>query len=48
MPGNEIIGKEELNEINTVFKKGGVLFFSGFEKKRKNYFAVKKIWKKCK
>ena len=48
MPGNEIIGKEELKEITTIFKKGGVLFFSGFKKKRKNYFAVKKFEKQIK
>ena len=34
MPGNEIIGKEELKEITTIFKKGGVLFFSGFKKRK--------------
>ena len=35
MPGNEIIGKEELKEITTIFKKGGVLFFLDLKKKEK-------------
>ena len=42
MPGNELIGREELKEINKIFKKSdGVLFAHGFEKRRKNIFRVR-------
>tara|TARA_B100001123_G_C15292128_1_gene1017826 strand:- start:764 stop:1900 length:1137 start_codon:yes stop_codon:yes gene_type:complete len=42
MPGNELVGKEELREINKIFKKSnGVLFAHGFEKRRKNIFRVR-------
>ena len=42
MPGNELIGREELKEINKIFKKSdGVLFAHGFEKRRKNIFKVR-------
>ena len=47
MPGNEIIGKEELKEITTIFKKVVFYFFLDL-KKRKNYFAVKKFEKQTK
>ena len=42
MPGNELIGKEELNEIKQIFtKSGGVLFAHAFDKRRKNIFRVR-------
>ena len=34
MPGYELIGIEEQNEINEVFKNGGVLFRHGFDELR--------------
>jgi len=41
MSGNEIIGKEELNNIIDIFKKSnGVLFAHGFDKRRNNIFRV--------
>jgi len=43
MPGNEIIGKEELNELKKIFDNGSVLFSLGFENKRNGYFAVRKF-----
>ena len=42
MPGNELIGKEELAQISKIFRKsGGVLFAHGFEERRKNIFRVR-------
>ncbi len=42
MPGNELVGKEELKEINKIFKESdGVLFAHGFEKRRNNIFRVR-------
>jgi 8-amino-3,8-dideoxy-alpha-D-manno-octulosonate transaminase len=43
MPGFEIIGKEEKLELNSIFKKGSVLFRHGFDAKRKGSFKVKKF-----
>ena len=40
MPGNELIGKEELENINFVFQNGAVLFRQGFEAKRSNCYMV--------
>ena len=37
MPGFELIDKEELKAVNSIFKDGGVLFAHGFEKIRKNF-----------
>ncbi len=49
MPGNELIGKEELKEINGIFKKSdGVLFAHGFDKRRKNIFRVRNFEKNLK
>ena len=49
MPGNEIIGIEELKEINAIFKKSnGVLFAHGFDKRRKNIFRVRNFEKNLK
>ena len=36
MPGFEVIGAEEFNEVKDVFDKGGVLFRHGFDNLR-NY-----------
>ena len=42
MPGNELIGKEELREVIKVFNEsGGVLYAHGFEKRRNNIFRVR-------
>ena len=44
MPGNEIIGKEELNELKKIFSKSnGVLFAHAFEKRRNNIFRIRKF-----
>jgi len=40
MAGFELIGKEERDEVNDVFNKGGVLFRHGFEKMRKGVYKV--------
>tara|TARA_A100001015_G_scaffold258860_1_gene302392 strand:+ start:2846 stop:4012 length:1167 start_codon:yes stop_codon:yes gene_type:complete len=49
MPGNELIGKEEQKEINSIFKKSnGVLFAHGFDKRRKNIFRVRNFEKNLK
>ena len=42
MPGNELIGIKELNEIKKIFtKSNGVLFAHSFDKRRKNIFRVR-------
>tara|TARA_B100001173_G_C16009553_1_gene557113 strand:+ start:478 stop:1635 length:1158 start_codon:yes stop_codon:yes gene_type:complete len=41
MPGFELIGIEEQNEINDIFKNGGILFRHGFDNLRNNCFKVK-------
>ena len=43
MPGFELIGKEEINEINEIFNNGGILFRHGFEGLRNNCFKVKEF-----
>ncbi len=43
MPGFEIIGKEEKLELNSIFKKGSVLFRHGFDLKRKGSYKVKQF-----
>jgi len=40
MPGYEVIGTEELAEIQDVFANGGVLFRHGFEGQRNNCYKV--------
>jgi 8-amino-3,8-dideoxy-alpha-D-manno-octulosonate transaminase len=46
MPGFELIGKTEFNEIKKIFtKSNGVLFAHGFDKLRKNIFRVRKFEK---
>lgn len=41
MPGNEVIGSEELAEISEIFERGGVLFRQGFEPVRNGCFKVR-------
>ncbi len=41
MPGYEVIGSEELAEIQDVFSNGGILFRHGFDGLRNNCFKVK-------
>ena len=43
MPGFELIGSEELNQIKEIFENGSVLYRSGFEEKRNNCFKVKEF-----
>ncbi len=43
MPGFEIIGKEEKLELNSIFKKGSVLFRHGFDIKRRGSYKVKQF-----
>jgi 8-amino-3,8-dideoxy-alpha-D-manno-octulosonate transaminase len=46
MPGFEVISKEEVNEVNSIFKKGGgVLFRFGFDNLRKGSYKVDKFEK---
>lgn len=41
MPGFELIGKEELNEINDIFTNGGILFRHGFDNLRNGCYKVR-------
>ena len=43
MPGYELIGSEELAEIQDVFRKGGILCRQGFDGLRKDSFKVRKF-----
>ncbi len=43
MPGFEVIGKEEMDQIAQIFKNGGVLFRQGFDNLRNNCFKVKEF-----
>jgi len=45
MPGYEVIGKEEQNEINNVFENGGILFRQGFNSERNECYKVNKFEK---
>ena len=46
MPGYELIGKEELDEIKEIFNNGGILFRHGFDNLRGNTYKVKEFEKK--
>ena len=46
MPGFELIGKEEQEAVNEVFKEGGILFAHGFDSLRKK-FHVREFEAKC-
>ena len=41
MPGYELIGESELEEIKLIFSNGGILFRQGFENLRNNCYKVK-------
>lgn len=43
MPGYEVIGKEELEQINEIFSSGAILFRHGFEKQRGECFKVREF-----
>ncbi|MBX7148101.1 DegT/DnrJ/EryC1/StrS family aminotransferase [bacterium] len=43
MPGFEVIGIEEQNEVNDVFARGGVLFRHGFDQLRGDCYKVKEF-----
>ena len=43
MPGYEVIGKEEREEILDLFDKGGILFRHGFDSLRNNCYKVKEF-----
>jgi 8-amino-3,8-dideoxy-alpha-D-manno-octulosonate transaminase len=43
MPGYEVIGDEELAEIQDVFRHGGILFRHGFDGLRNNCYKVKEF-----
>ena len=45
MPGFEVIGAEEFNEVKDVFDKGGVLFRHGFDNLRNNCYKTKEFEK---
>ena len=46
MPGFELIGKEEQEAVNEVFKEGGILFAHGFDSLRKK-FHVREFEARC-
>lgn len=49
MPGHELVGKKELDEIKKIFKySDGVLFAHGFDQRRKNIFRVRNFEDKIK
>jgi 8-amino-3,8-dideoxy-alpha-D-manno-octulosonate transaminase len=43
MPGYEVIGKEELAEVQDVFTHGGILFRHGFDALRNNCYKVREF-----
>lgn len=43
MPGFEVIGNEELEEIQDIFRRGGILFRHGFDALRNNCFKVREF-----
>jgi 8-amino-3,8-dideoxy-alpha-D-manno-octulosonate transaminase len=45
MPGYEVIGREEQDEVQDVFANGGVLFRHGFDGLRKNCYKVQQFEK---
>jgi 8-amino-3,8-dideoxy-alpha-D-manno-octulosonate transaminase len=45
MPGFELIGKEEQNEINDLFDKSGILFRHGFDNLRNGVYKVREFEK---
>ena len=45
MPGFEVIGNEEFQEIKDIFDKGGVLFRHSFDNLRNGSFKVRQFEK---
>ena len=45
MPGFELIAKEELNEVQDLFKNSGILFRHGFDGLRNNIYKVREFEK---
>ena len=43
MPGFEVIGEEEKNQINDVFERGGILFRHGFDHLRNDCYKTKEF-----
>lgn len=43
MPGFELIGKEELEQVTQVFENGGVLFRQGFDQLRRGVYKVREF-----
>ena len=43
MPGYELIGDPELNQIQDIFQNGSILFRHGFDSVRNNCFKVKEF-----
>lgn len=43
MPGFEVIGNEELEEIQDIFSRGGILFRHGFDALRNNCYKVREF-----
>lgn len=43
MPGYEVIGSEELAEVQDVFGHGGILFRHGFDALRNNCYKVREF-----
>ena len=43
MPGHELVGKEELQEVKRIFESGGVLFRRGFETRRCGVYCVEQF-----
>ena len=41
MPGFELIGKEEFEQVKEVFDKSGILFRHGFDKLRNGIYKVR-------
>jgi len=46
MPGYEVVGTEELREIQDIFSNGGVLFRHGFDQQREGRYKVSEFEKK--
>lgn len=45
MPGYEVIGSEEMSEVQDVFNSGGILFRHGFDSLRSNCYKVREFEK---
>lgn len=43
MPGNELIGNEEFEQLKDLFKNGCILYRYGFDEKRSNIFKVQQF-----